>query len=365
MRGSARSGGAWRISRPTASTPPTLTHMRAQLAREDLSAEDRFHFHFALGKALEDAGSYAESFEHYAQGNALRRAQVHYDPQRIRRACQALKALFTPAILRRPRRARALRPRDPIFIVGLPRAGSTLIEQILSSHSQVEGTMELPDMPALAQERRPGAPGDEGATLSAGAAAPAERGTARLGEEYLARTRIQRKTRAPVLHRQDAQQLPARRAHPSDAAERQDHRCAPPSARLLLLGLQAAFRARPEFHLRPRGHRPLLPRLRRAHGALRCGAARPGPPRPLRGHGRRHRERGARACSTIAGCRSRRAACASTRTTARCARPAPSRCASRSSARASTSGATTSRGSDRSRARSGPVLDAYPHVPEF
>ena len=172
-----------------------LTHMRTQLARKDLSAEDRFHFHFALGKALEDQQLYEDSFAHYREGNALRRAQVHYEPQRIREHVRRFKAVFTPEFLA-SRSGAGAAAADPIFVVGLPRAGSTLIEQILSSHSQVEGTMELPDVPALAQSVGPRT-GDEGARyLHALHSLPnAELG--KMGEEYLARTRIQRKTQRP------------------------------------------------------------------------------------------------------------------------------------------------------------------------
>ena len=122
--------------------------MLAQLDRADLTIDDRFHFHFALGKALEDAGDYAASFEHYAEGNRLRRSVIAYDAEqmteRVRQIEEAVHA-------RVPDRAQGLgRPApDPIFIVGLPRAGSTLLEQILSSHSAVEGTMELPDIGAM------------------------------------------------------------------------------------------------------------------------------------------------------------------------------------------------------------------------
>jgi len=172
-----------------------LSHMRTQLARKDLSVEDRFHFHFALGKALEDQELYEDSFAHYREGNALRRAQVHYEPQRIREHVRRFKAVFTPEFLA-SRSGAGAAAADPIFVVGLPRAGSTLIEQILSSHSQVEGTMELPDVPALAQSVGPRT-GDEGARyLHALHSLPnAELG--KMGEEYLARTRIQRKTQRP------------------------------------------------------------------------------------------------------------------------------------------------------------------------
>ena len=172
-----------------------LAQMRAQLARTDLSAEDRYHFHFALGKALEDQAQYETSFQHYREGNALRRAQVHYDPARIRAHVLRAKALFTQEFFA-ARTGAGSAATAPIFIVGLPRSGSTLIEQILASHSQVEGTMELPDVPALAQTVGDRA-GDEALRYPQALASlpPAE--LRALGEDYLARTRIQRKTDKP------------------------------------------------------------------------------------------------------------------------------------------------------------------------
>ena len=174
-----------------------LTQIRRQLARADLSAEDRYHLHFALGKALEDERSCADSFEHYRQGNALRRAQVHYDPARIAEHVEHSKSLFTREFLARVSGHGAPAP-DPIFIVGLPRAGSTLVEQILSSHSQVEGTMELPDVPALAHGI--GTQATEGGPRYPQVLATLSPGQLRaLGEDYLARTRIQRKTARPYF----------------------------------------------------------------------------------------------------------------------------------------------------------------------
>ena len=170
-----------------------LEQMRTQLGRNDLSAEDRFHLHFALGKALEDQAQYESAFQHYREGNALRRAQVHYEPERIRTHVARAKALFTEDFFATGAGATA---EDPIFIVGLPRSGSTLIEQILASHSQVEGTMELPDVPALAQAvgRRRG----EEALRYPEALATLPLAELRLiGENYLVRTRIQRKTEKP------------------------------------------------------------------------------------------------------------------------------------------------------------------------
>jgi tetratricopeptide (TPR) repeat protein len=179
-------------------TPEDLDAMRAGLARDDLEEDDRLHFHFALGKALEDAGHYAESFEHYAQGNALRRATNGYDPEENTDAMRRSVALYSEAFFA-ARAGSGSTARDPIFIVGLPRSGSTLIEQILSSHSQVEGTMELPDIIAIA--RRLGGKKLRGEkTLYPEVVAQLGPDALReLGEEYLQRTRVQRKTAAPFF----------------------------------------------------------------------------------------------------------------------------------------------------------------------
>ncbi len=174
-----------------------IAQMRAQLEREDLGIEDRFHLHFALGKALEDEQRYAESFGHYRSGNALRRGQVYYDPERIRGHVARSKALFTREFFRQAEDAGAPAD-DPIFIVGLPRAGSTLIEQILSSHSQVEGTMELPDVPMLAHGV--GMEGHDGGLRYPEVLGTLAPGRLReLGGEYLAGTRIQRKSARPFF----------------------------------------------------------------------------------------------------------------------------------------------------------------------
>ncbi|MGC8520044.1 MAG: tetratricopeptide repeat-containing sulfotransferase family protein, partial [Steroidobacteraceae bacterium] len=170
--------------------------MREALERTDLTDEDRLHFEFALGKALEDAQSFEQSFAHYAAGNALRRKAHGYDPQANSNFVRRSKQLFTPEFFAERAGAGALAD-DPIFIVGLPRAGSTLIEQILASHSRIEGTMELPDLPRIARELAgPREDEEEGAFLTR--VAGLERDQLRaLGERYLAETRIMRKTAAP------------------------------------------------------------------------------------------------------------------------------------------------------------------------
>jgi tetratricopeptide (TPR) repeat protein len=172
--------------------------MRAQLARDDLAPADRYHFHFALGKALEDQGLWEESFSHYAEGNRLRQAQVNYDSDENASQVARSKALFSRGFFTERQGFGAVAA-DPIFIVGLPRSGSTLLEQILSSHSAVEGTMELPDVIAIArvlgerknrsqESRYP----DVLATLGAAEFCA-------LGERYIEQTRIQRRSGAPFF----------------------------------------------------------------------------------------------------------------------------------------------------------------------
>ncbi|RVT43621.1 tetratricopeptide repeat-containing sulfotransferase family protein [Sphingobium algorifonticola] len=171
--------------------------MEAALDDADITVEDRFHLHFALGKAAEDAQDWARSFEYYAQGNALRRAQIDYDADDTSRHVARSIAAFTPALLT-ARAGQGHGAPDPIFILGMPRAGSTLIEQILSSHSMVEGTMELPDMPAIAMREARSVDDGPGSWIAAITQATPDR-LAQLGAEYLERTRIQRKTDKPFF----------------------------------------------------------------------------------------------------------------------------------------------------------------------
>ncbi len=171
--------------------------MQAALAGPDLADEDRLHFSFALGKALEDAGRYADSFRYYAAGNDVQRRRIAYRAADIAAEVRRTREFFEAETLGRMARHGCPAP-DPIFIVGLPRSGSTLLEQILASHSQVEGTMELPDIPAIAAElggrRRPGEARYPRALASLDGAA-----LRALGEKYLERTRVQRKTDAPFF----------------------------------------------------------------------------------------------------------------------------------------------------------------------
>ena len=178
-------------------TPADVEAMQAQLATANLTDDDRLQFHFALGKAFEDARQFAESFRHYAEGNRLRRAGVGYDADSNIEQMQRSRALFTPEFLAARSGQGAPAP-DPIFIVGLPRSGSTLLEQILSSHPLVEGTMELADIVNMARELGgPHARGHGGYPESIAALdASALRS---LGERYLEQTRIYRRTDAPFF----------------------------------------------------------------------------------------------------------------------------------------------------------------------
>jgi hypothetical protein len=124
--------------------------MRDHLARPEVTGEDRMYLHFALGKAYGDAKNYAKSFENYARANALKRLSIEYDPGWLARNAAKCKALFTHEFLK-ARAGWGCDTPGPIFIIGMQRAGSTLLEQILASHSAVEGTAELPDISLLAE----------------------------------------------------------------------------------------------------------------------------------------------------------------------------------------------------------------------
>jgi tetratricopeptide (TPR) repeat protein len=176
-------------------TAGDIAVIRAQLARQDLSPDDRFHFHFALGKALEDESNYAESFTQYAEGNLLRRAHVRYKAGETTSFVAQSRVLFTKDFFDAREGYGAPYP-DPVFIVGLPRSGSTLVEQILASHSAIEGTMELPNLVGIVRQLAGRKMRDDASRYPA-ILGELSRGELRaLGEQYLAETRIQRKTDA-------------------------------------------------------------------------------------------------------------------------------------------------------------------------
>ena len=168
-----------------------VTAMRAAEAAPATSAADRYHLCFALGKALEDRGEYAESFRFYERGNALRRAESRYRPEVHEQNTRLQIEVCTPELFARHKDAGAAAA-DPIFIVGLPRSGSTLVEQILASHSQVEGTYELADVPRIVVDLRGRAADAADPRYPAVLAQMSDGDLRRLGEKYLSDTRIYR-----------------------------------------------------------------------------------------------------------------------------------------------------------------------------
>jgi tetratricopeptide (TPR) repeat protein len=180
--------------------PRDIAAMQAALdpAPPPAAVENQLQLRFALGKAYEDEAQYETSFQHYAEGNRLRRSQVGYSAAENTRFVRRSRERYTREFFAERQDVGCQSP-DPIFIVGLPRAGSTLIDQILSSHSLVEGTMELHDMISLARglESR-GQHDGPGQYLEVVGTLTPERLRA-IGEQYLERTRVQRKTSAPFF----------------------------------------------------------------------------------------------------------------------------------------------------------------------
>ncbi len=178
--------------------PAEIATMESRVADPAVQDLDRLHLEFALGKACEDAGDWPSSFAHYEKANALQRARFKYDADKNTERLRRLKAVLTREFFEARAGSGDPAP-DPIFIVGMPRAGSTLVEQILASHSEVEGTMELPEIISIARELRA-----ESETKAAGAYTDvlATLDAARLrelGERFMAETRVYRKTGRPYF----------------------------------------------------------------------------------------------------------------------------------------------------------------------
>ena len=171
-----------------------IESMKGVLNRHDIAAEDRINVMFSLGKAYEDLCVFAESFAWYSKANAARRLAIEHDWDTIAQRLAADRSMFTREFLENRSGAGAQAP-DPIFILGRPRSGSTLIEQILSTHSAIEGTAELPYIADFAirleEEHGTDLPGVllrlDPSTLTA------------LGQEYLERVQIHRKTARPFF----------------------------------------------------------------------------------------------------------------------------------------------------------------------
>ncbi|HLY51848.1 MAG TPA: sulfotransferase [Steroidobacteraceae bacterium] len=173
-------------------TDAELAQMRAEEASPRIALTDRYHLCFALGKGLEDRGEYAESFGCYERGNALKKTECRYRPGFTERNARLQQAVCTTEFFA-ARSGYGSDSRAPIFIVGLPRSGSTLIEQILASHSAVEGTMELADIPRLVQELEGRESEREQPRYPAILGELSAADCRRLGEKYLEDTRAYRK----------------------------------------------------------------------------------------------------------------------------------------------------------------------------
>lgn len=170
-------------------TADDVTTMRAQ-APQIANTDEKSSMLFALGKALEDQQDFAEAFRAYSDANAARRASLPHDATDAAEKTRRAKAVFTPSFFAE-RKGYGAMANAPIFIVGMPRSGSTLVEQILASHSAVEGTMELVDL--LAITKRLGVQGLYPELLRDLTVDQVRA----LGEEYLSRTRVFRQSNAP------------------------------------------------------------------------------------------------------------------------------------------------------------------------
>jgi tetratricopeptide (TPR) repeat protein len=172
-------------------TDAEIEDMRAHEASGTIAPVDHYHLCFALGKAHEDRADYASAFGYYERGNALRNAESGYRSETTERNVQLQIEVCTREFFAARAGYGCERP-DPIFIVGLPRSGSTLVEQILASHSQVEGTMELADIASMAVELEGHNRNADAPRYPAVLAELSAQDCRRLGEKYLRDTRTYR-----------------------------------------------------------------------------------------------------------------------------------------------------------------------------
>ena len=170
-------------------TDAEIAVMREQAARGDLAFMDRVHLTFALAKAMEDERDYEAAFGFYDQGNALKRAQTRYNADTMSAELAKQREHCTAELFAKHAGSGHAAP-DPIFILGLPRAGSTLLEQILASHSQIDGTLELPNILALAHRLRGRKAGQSLYPANLAELTPEK--LAKFGEDFIESTRIHR-----------------------------------------------------------------------------------------------------------------------------------------------------------------------------
>ncbi len=168
-----------------------MTRLRAAEASAGIPVVDRHHLCFALGKALEDEGDFAQSMHYYEVGNALKRAASNYRSEIVESNTREQIAVCTAQFFDSRQGAGAPDP-DPIFIVGLPRSGSTLLEQILASHTRVEGTQELPNIQQIVYKLRGRDPDPANPRYPGIFNRMSDEDFAQLGRQYLADTRAYR-----------------------------------------------------------------------------------------------------------------------------------------------------------------------------
>ncbi len=171
-----------------------IAAMRTQEAAPTTGLVDRYHLCFALGKAFEDRGDAAESWAWYARGNALKRSESQYRPEILETNTRLQSEVCTKAFFEARHGWGATAP-DPIFILGLPRSGSTLLEQILASHSQVEGTQELSNVQRFVLDLQGPAPDIDQPRYPASLADLTADDARAMGETYLADTQVYRSGR--------------------------------------------------------------------------------------------------------------------------------------------------------------------------
>jgi tetratricopeptide (TPR) repeat protein len=175
-----------------------IARMRIGEAAPTASPMDRYHLCFSLGKALEDEGRYEESWRFYERGCALKHAEARYRPEVLETHIRSSREVCTKDFFA-ARQGWGSPDPDPIFIVGLPRSGSTLIEQILASHQEVEGTQELPNVPRISTELKGRGTDLDNPRYPGVLAELTAEELARLGERFLTETRVYRRTGRPFF----------------------------------------------------------------------------------------------------------------------------------------------------------------------
>jgi tetratricopeptide (TPR) repeat protein len=175
-----------------------ITRMRAAEDDSATTLIDRYHLCFALGKAYEDRGEYPESWRYYERGNALKRSESRYRPEILENNTRKQIEVCTQEFFN-SRRGSGVADADPIFILGLPRSGSTLVEQILASHSRVEGTQELSNIQHFVLELQGRAPDLDNPRYPGVLQELTAEDFRRFGERYLADTRIYRAGSKPFF----------------------------------------------------------------------------------------------------------------------------------------------------------------------